>query len=780
MRVTFRNAEPYHDARGRRSRRRILQHGESYALSNMSVPKRRGVGRRSAPAVERVKVAIVGGGCAGVTAAWELVKLNRLKNEKKTPGPYYDITLYERSHRLGGKGASGRDKHGRIREHGLHIWLGFYENAFGMMRECYRIVQDNGWGPNAEPGQILPHGSFDEAFFPEPHVGVATKNRGNEWEAWTGYLPPMKGLPGDPLDLDTNPFTLAGYLTRCIGLTKALLHSVLDVPGSEAKPGAPRPDGRSSLDEKDDLDFGIDPTRSPGLVVERMARLVRFGLLSSAAGLLQGATILESWLRERNPAPQLNSTILKFLEALATQTRKQLRDVVMIDEHLRRKTEIIDLIITIIVGLYQDRVLFDARGLDAINDIDCKAWLIKHGALESSVQSPFVTGLYDLAFCYEDGDRSKPSLAAGQALRGALRMFFTYRGSLFWRMRSGMGDAVFAPLYKVLAKNKVRFEFLHELHGIDFDLDSPDKRIKGLTFKTPMRLAKTSPLDTFGCWPHEPVTKRSPEGKEERHVIDFDVVVLAMGIDDFSSVCPPEFFKALPHWQLMRDKVKTIGTQAAQVWLKKDLTELGWRRGPVLVSAMDAPLETWADMTHTLATERAWRANDACANGQPEPTDDVRSIAYFCGPLKESEIRNSKGELKDRRAIEAGVKGALTDLLASKMKPFWPDAFKSRHDQLLKSCLAGDGKTPDPRLGDQHVQANFKGSDRYTLAMPRSLEHRISPLDNSVVNMTIAGDWTECGFNEGCVEAAVMSGMLAAHAISGKPDFDSIIGYDHP
>ena len=42
---------------------------------------------------------------------------------------------------------------------------------------------------------------------------------------------------------------------------------------------------------------------------------------------------------------------------------------------------------------------------------------------------------------------------------------------------------------------------------------------------------------------------------------------------------------------------------------------------------------------------------------------------------------------------------------------------------------------------------------------------RISPLDNTYDNLTIAGDWTACGFNEGCVEAAVMSGRLAAHAI---------------
>ena len=71
-------------------------------------------------------------------------------------------------------------------------------------------------------------------------------------------------------------------------------------------------------------------------------------------------------------------------------------------------------------------------------------------------------------------------------------------------------------------------------------------------------------------------------------------------------------------------------------------------------------------------------------------------------------------------------------------------------------------------------------SDRYVLALPGSLKHRISPLDNSYDNLTIAGDWTDCGFNEGCVEAAVMSGRLAAHAISQSPPLEDIIGYDHP
>ena len=64
--------------------------------------------------------------------------------------------------------------------------------------------------------------------------------------------------------------------------------------------------------------------------------------------------------------------------------------------------------------------------------------------------------------------------------------------------------------------------------------------------------------------------------------------------------------------------------------------------------------------------------------------------------------------------------------------------------------------------------------------MPGSLQYRISPLDDRFDNLTIAGDWTDCGHQAGCVEAAVMSGLLAASALSNFPRLGEIIGYDHP
>ena len=96
--------------------------------------------------------------------------------------------------------------------------------------------------------------------------------------------------------------------------------------------------------------------------------------------------------------------------------------------------------------------------------------------------------------------------------------------------------------------------------------------------------------------------------------------------------------------------------------------------------------------------------------------------------------------------------------------------------------VVGSGtRAPDSsRFDSQFWVANVNPTDRYTQSLPGSAEHRISPLDNTYDNLTLAGDWTDCGLNLGCVEAAVMSGRLAAHALSGSPALEDIIGFDHP
>lgn len=768
----------------------------------MTTPKASGGGGQKPE--PPVKVFIVGGGMAGLAAAWQLQKRDEWvaeqhANEHCLDLRRYAIHVFESSWRLGGKGASGRDEFGRIREHGLHVWLGFYENAFAMMRECYAQVQKQGMGPNARSGSTLPHGSIDEAFFPEQHIGIASKNRAGRFEAWTGYLPPMDGLPGTGIKQGDNPFTLAAYLARAMALTRALIVSLIAEPSNEAQPGAPRPEGGQGIDEAIELNLDADPLRSPSATLERVTTALRNAVLVASAMLLQCVTIMEVWLREFDSGQQWNSKVLDFMEALATAMRRRLAEITGIDEQVRRKTEIIDLVITVSVGLYRDRVLFSKQGLDSINGIDCREWLLNHGATKSSVNSPFIIGLYDLAFCYEDGDRSKPALAAGQALRGALRMFFTYRGSLFWRMRSGMGDAVFAPLYRVLRRKGVRFHLKHRLEEVSFsdglDPDTADTRVVGLRFTRPAdeRIAQLKDmLDPAGCWPDaDPIPTNATYINEQFNEGHFDAVVLAMGVDDFVKVCGPAFFDAFPRWADMRDNVKTVGTRAAQMWLNTDASTLGWMRQPTLISGLDPPFETWADMTSTLAAEFSWRnankkgqQDGVAAPPAPAPASD-RSVHYFCGVLPDAQIdaamRQALQEppaldkLTDQEASEveavlnSQLEKDLETTLNQSMTAFWPALGSPASSEVEKHYV-----TPP------FVQANFLGSQRFTLSLPGTLEKRISPLDYSVVNMTIAGDWTACGFEEGCVEAAVMSGMLAAHALCGFPALNDIVGYDHP
>jgi len=80
---------------------------------------------------------------AGLSLAWCL-----------SADPSVEITVYQLGWRLGGKLASSRRVDGppRIEEHGLHVWSGFYENAFWMMQDVYRAIGDDRplVGPNSD------------------------------------------------------------------------------------------------------------------------------------------------------------------------------------------------------------------------------------------------------------------------------------------------------------------------------------------------------------------------------------------------------------------------------------------------------------------------------------------------------------------------------------------------------------------------------------------------------------------------------------------------------
>ena len=99
----------------------------------------------------------------------------------------YEVTVYQLGWRLGGKGASGRGSANRIEEHGLHVWMGFYENAFRLLRECYTELNRD--------AKVSPIADWQDAFVKESAVGFAGRTADRDWLFRTALFPPAQGCP---------------------------------------------------------------------------------------------------------------------------------------------------------------------------------------------------------------------------------------------------------------------------------------------------------------------------------------------------------------------------------------------------------------------------------------------------------------------------------------------------------------------------------------------------------------------------------------------------------
>ena len=500
-----------------------------------------------------------------------------------------------------------------------------------------------------------------------------------------------------------------------------------------------------------------------------------------------------------------DNLIAKLVETAATSARHQLELLVGDDPELNWCWVVIDLALSSMLGVLRFGLITDPRGFDAINDYDIREWLRLNGASERSLNSALLRGAYDLAFAYEDGDYRRPRHAAGVGLRGTLRMLFSARGSIFWKMRAGMGDIVFAPLYEVLKNRGVSFKFFHRLTNLkiaDSGPQPPGARpyVEALEFDLQAQIksgGEYQPLiDIRGlpCWPSKPDYSQLVDGeilerqkwdfesnwksskvasKTLQVGVDFDAVVFGLGLGAVPYTCK-EVLKRDQRWRDMVAQVKTVATQAFQIWMREDMQQLGWEYPPVCLAGFAQPFDTWADMGHLIGQE-TW------------PTQP-RSIAYFVSVMSESAAKESYGSDGYTAARRAEVRTNAIRFLNSDIHQLWPRAVRSngsfRWELLMDPCQKGMATSPaqadEMLFKTQYWIANVDPSERYILSLPGTTRYRISPLDNTYDNLTIAGDWTSCGFDVGCVEAAVISGKLAAHAISSFPRLEDIIAYDHP
>jgi uncharacterized protein with NAD-binding domain and iron-sulfur cluster len=673
---------------------------------------------------KRGRIAILGGGVAGLSAAWRL-------SESGWQDRFESITVYQRGWRLGGKGASSRGPHGRIEEHGLHIWLGSYENAFALLRECYAELDRAHTDPDA------PIRTWDEAMMPADTLAMADR-WGDGWLVWPGRFTGNDELPGEP-GATGRELTVVSFVARASQLLLDFTESLTD----ESAPDADRS-------------------------LETVRRAIQVTL----------DTLTET------TAPQL---IREGVLLRAVSAARRVLDCEHRPDH-HRFWVLLSLLTATIRGLIVDNLITDPRGFRAINDEEYGAWLLRHGAHPDVLEFSLVRGMYDMVFGYEDGDYRRPSFAAGLAVVLTGIALFQYKGAFFWKMTAGMGDVVIAPIYQALRRRGVRFEFFHRADALHLDADA--LAVDAVTLGRQVRLAagvdEYQPLTTVDglpVFPDAPLAEQieprpglsgleshfgerdDVETRVLRRGVDFDHIVLATSVGMLDLIAG-ELIVARPEWRDMTGHLRTVATQAFQLWLRPEESTLGWDRPGVTTSGYVAPFDTWASMPQTLWTEQ-W----------PE-ADRPRTVAYFCGALDaEWPPRDDPAGYVDR--CRQRVLDSAADYLDHHVGLYLPYAVTA--DGFAWHLLAGvNGHRGHDALTTQHVSVNIDPSDRYVQSVPGSDKYRLRPDESGFDNLVLAGDWTDSGINAGCIEAAVLSGLQAANALLGRGRYHRIRGFWMP
>ncbi len=659
-------------------------------------------------------MAVLGGGMGALAAAWQLVRLDPDR---------YDITVYPRGWRLGGKGASGRNREPgkglRIEEHGLHILMGFYDNVFHILRTCYDEL-----GPAAGVG------TWSEALAGSDHLHVCDRYRDGQAEIWELQLPVNSHeLPGaqPPEDPD-----VAAWIRSGLGIIYQIL---------KAEGGAPPwLDwlGRTLVQRQSDS-----------------ARL-RSDLLGEATrASIRGAL---TWLFHRLGDPERR-------DPLTVVRRRQVMIAYFVGANLLGILN---------AGLWSKEDFLRAAG--ALDALDYRDWLRHSGGRigarwpELSWDSALVQAVYDLVFS------GRGDFGAGTALHGTLRMLLGYRSQAYYRMNGGMGDVAFAPLYLWLRRQGVRFRFFSRVRKLGVGSSGGGRVVDEITVEDQVDLAGQAYDPLFEargrlCWPSAPLSERLPPGARRRleqsgadleagagttgalrslrRGRDFDVAVLGIPVGVFQDEpeMTAELAEAHPPFAEMVQGIRTVPTRAFQIWTDRDAPGLGWRGRPGMLGAFQGPFVSWADMSQVIERE-AWEDSDA-----------VRGVHYFCGvqepspPAAAGAAEGASGETVRQEAIQ-WLESALRGLL-----PAWS------WDHLC----GGGGHGPE-RFAAQYWRANVAASDRYVLAAPGTLRFRLPPDGSGFDNLYLAGDWVKTELNAGCLEAAAMAGVAAARAIHRRAD----------
>ena len=689
------------------------------------------------------KIAILGGGPGAMTAAFFLTEQPDWQDR-------YDITVYQMGWRLGGKCASGRNaKLGqRIEEHGLHLWFGFYDNGFALMQKLYGALNRPASAPLA---------TWKDAFKPQNYI-VLSENIEGTIKFWPIEVPQKPGEPGEHSEEITFAKILATLTAWIRQWMKELAEHLSDAAGAKPENAV-----------EDSHHFWESLRARVNDVHEEFQ---------------------QAWELLKDP----DHGRLRELQDIRASLLGRVAHLLDVDDNVRRLFISIELAATSLIGMHADGVL--CNGFDVINNVEYRDWLRKHGANPAyTIDSAPVRALYDLVFAFVDGDTEHPNIEAGTMLRGILRIAIGYHGGFIWKMQAGMGDTVFTPLYQVLKQRGVNFEFFHKVEELIPDADGVGEIVITQQAALAQGVTEYNPLVNIAeleCWPSSPnygqidadqarlleandVNLESHWSdwaqiynehfgrplpvKQLKRGVDFDKVIFGLSVGALPHVCPKLLEKSAP-LKAASDNVRTVATRAYQVWLNKNLRELGWEvfssdgQEPVL-SSFSEPFDTSTPMNQLLEWE-AWPAGHVPQN-----------VSYFCSPIPTPDFPPRTDTDFPARCMGAVKLSALGQLRKQAFN-LWPAV--ATEDSFEWHVLIDPGNNSgEARFDAQYWRANVDPSELYVLSVVGSTQYRLTSEASGFSNLYLAGDWLKTGLNAGCVEAAVMGGMQASRAISGYP-----------
>ena len=673
------------------------------------------------------KIIILGGGLASLSTAYYLTNDINWKDN-------YDITLYQIGWRLGGKGASGRNsKYGqRIEEHGLHVWLGFYENAFRLMKDAYK-----------ELGRELsePLATFEEAFKPSNFVVIQEYING-QWKPWVLDFPMNDDQPG--LDVN-NPSSHEKYIHFLIDFAFQYYNSTFDKISSKK-----------------------NHNNIPDFIQELISSVSDIGLDIYGKILFSLLNISKNLSHHEHKSILLEG-LVHFLKYFWHAIEHDIES----NDEARRLWITMDLVLSNVKGIISDDILL--KGFESIDDEDYKEWLTKHGASQITTESGIVQGIYSINF----SGRKVHTFAAGTALKGTLKMLFDYKGSIFHKMQGGMGDVVMAPLYLLLKKRGVKFKFFHKVKNLKVSISNYGKEISEVILNKQVNLINEDydPLVSvkrLQVWPSEPIYSQIEEGntlkknkfdledtwssyKGVEDIVlktgkDFDKIILGISIGSFPYIAQ-NLANNSESWKMMVENVKTTPTGAFQMWTFPDTSGLGWKywkNEPPTLTSFAQPIDTWADMSDLISKE------DWPADYYPG------AISYFCGGIQDSVLPPISDKYPEQ-SYEY-FRNLVISYMKENLKYLFPNILDDNDNFRWNLLVDPYNRNSESRIDSQYLRINIQPSERYVLSIKGSTKYRLKTDGTDFKNLILTGDWVlNEVLNAGCVESTVVSGIQAAN-----------------